>query len=100
MRFAPSELAGEDGDGEFCVNLNRVHLDCRLTGAIKVRVISKRWPEHPDKVKGPWVLTPEKLRFDPRVQGRQFALEVYSDGTADAWRLGLPRVDTSQGPRR
>lgn len=100
VRFAPTELEAEGGNGEFTVNVNRVHLDAIVEGTIRVSLVHKRWPENPDIVKGPWRLSPGKLRFDPRVQGRQFSLEVGSDGADDHWRLGQPRVDTSQGPRR
>lgn len=99
ITYAPIELVTQaGGKGSSVLNLRRLLIDATLTVLLKITVAGYRWPNATPQIVGPKTVMPTTKYLDIRMQARQLALTIQTDGDRDWWRLGDLRADTSVGP--
>jgi hypothetical protein len=57
---------------------------------------TKKYPNSPETVKGPFTITSSTGKVSTRAKGRQIGLKFQSTGTTDDWTLGDFRVNSRQ----
>lgn len=100
VEWAPVEISGDGVYGQNVLNVRRCVFDADITGVAGLVIRTRRWPNGPEQVKGPYTLRQDTTKVDLRQQGRQAGFRIESDGTDDYWRIGNVRFDISQGPQR
>lgn len=88
------------GDGDAVFNVTRVLPDVTLAGTLDVTLTSKRWPQDTVEVTRSLSMGTSTQRLDTRIQGRQIAWRVGSDGVGDDWRLDDIRFDIQPTGKR
>jgi len=95
-RYVTMSLLEGDNSGDATILLSRVAFDCDIrSGVLQLVFRSRKWPNGPETVKGPYNVQPSTLYNDVRVKGRQIEVGLQSVGTDDDWRVGQPRYDVS-----
>ena len=57
---------------------------------------TRKYPNSPETVKGPFTITSSTGKVSTRAKGRQIGLKFQSTGTTDDWTLGDFRVNSRQ----
>jgi hypothetical protein len=96
VRSAPMDI----DDGDRVVRLDSIVTDFVLSGECEIIPSYRRYPQDVLRTKSPLTVTPTTRKVDTRLEGRQVAIEVRSDGLDDFWRLGQLRINVRTAGRR
>jgi len=96
---SPREISAE-GNNLYMIDRIIPDITMGANSNISVFMNSRKFPNAPEKIKGPFNITSSTQKINTRVKGRQISFKFQSTGTQDEWQLGNFRIDTKQaGPR-
>ena len=92
---SPREITS---NGEDLYMVDKVVPDASMTAATNLYVYmnTRKYPNAPETVKGPFTITSSTQKVSTRAKGRQIALKFQSTGTEDEWTLGDFRVNSRE----
>ena len=92
---SPREITS---NGEDLYMVDKVVPDASMTASTNLYVYmnTRKYPNAPETVKGPFTITSSTQKVSTRAKGRQIALKFQSTGTEDEWTLGDFRVNSRE----
>lgn len=81
------------GDGNEVMFVTKALPDLTVTGTADISFKTRKDAMSSFATKGPFPITSDTTRINPRVRGRQMSLKVESETIGSSWRLGHTRVD-------
>lgn len=88
IESAPFDL----GDGDKMLFVDRIVPDFQLTGSLGVTFTTRKYPNAPEEIKGPYIVEPTTTKIDLRTRGRQAKIRIGTSAVGSAWKLGKLRV--------
>ncbi|MDC3296039.1 hypothetical protein OAU55_00135 [Candidatus Pelagibacter sp.] len=92
---SPREISA---NGQDLYMVDKVVPDASMTSSTNLYVYmnTRKYPNAPETVKGPFTITSSTQKVSTRAKGRQIALKFQSTGTEDEWTLGDFRVNSRE----
>ena len=92
---SPREISA---NGQDLYMVDKVVPDASMTSSTNLYVYmnTRKYPNAPEAVKGPFTITSSTQKVSTRAKGRQIALKFQSTGTEDEWTLGDFRVNSRE----
>ena len=92
---SPREIT-QNGDDLYMVD--KVVPDVNMSSSTNLFLYmnTRKYPNSPETVKGPFTITSSTGKVSTRAKGRQISLKFQSTGTTDDWTLGDFRVNSRQ----
>ena len=96
VKSAPMDI----DDGDRVVRVDGYAPDFVLSGQCELITSYRRYPQDVLRTKAALTINPDTRRVDTRLEARQVAIEIRSDGLDDFWRLGQLRMNVGTAGRR
>ena len=95
IEASPREITSE---GEDLYMVDQVVPDANMSASTNLFLYmnTRKYPNSPEIVKGPFTITSSTQKVSTRAKGRQIALKFQSTGTEDEWTLGDFRINSRQ----
>jgi hypothetical protein len=87
-------------EGDRVIRVDSVVNDFVLAGSCDLIMSSRRYPMDTLRTQSAKTVQTTTRKVDMRLECRQVAIEVRSDGLGDFWRLGQLRMNVGQAGKR
>lgn len=87
-------------DGTDMLLLDQFIPDFILAGEMSFTITTKKWPNGPEEVKGPYSITPTTRNVSLRARGRQAKVRFSSSAVGAEWGVGKPRYRVRKDGQR
>ena len=93
IEASPREITAE---GENLYMVDQVIPDVKMSAntSLDLYMNTRKYPNSPEIVKGPFPITASTEKLSTRAKGRQIAIKFQSTGTTDQWTLGDFRINS------